>query len=144
MLFISIHRWDAGKFYPFSGAPNECGDGPGLGCNVNIAFSENEKQSKWLITLFSSTLFQGEHQPIAFTSIGAMGDTEFVSAFYHFVLPIARQFNPDLVSNLGYGHLYYELYSHTFWYKIFVSAGFDAAEGHPENVSQKEMHTYPE
>ena len=43
-----------------------------------------------------------------------MGDTEFVAAFYHFVLPIARQFDPDM---------------------IFVSAGFDAAEGHPENVS---------
>ena len=43
-----------------------------------------------------------------------MGDTEFVAAFYHFVLPIARQFHPDM---------------------IFVSAGFDAAEGHPENVS---------
>lgn len=27
-----------------------------------------------------------------------MGDTEFVAAFYHLVLPIARQFNPDLVS----------------------------------------------
>jgi acetoin utilization deacetylase AcuC-like enzyme len=42
-----------------------------------------------------------------------MGDTEFVAAFYHFVIPIARQFDPDM---------------------IFVSAGFDAAEGHPENV----------
>lgn len=42
-----------------------------------------------------------------------MGDTEFVAAFYHFVLPIVRQFRPDM---------------------IFVSAGFDAAEGHPENV----------
>lgn len=42
-----------------------------------------------------------------------MGDTEFVAAFYHFVIPIAKQFQPDM---------------------IFVSAGFDAAEGHPENV----------
>jgi len=44
-----------------------------------------------------------------------MGDTEFVAAFYHFVLPIVKQFGPDM---------------------IFVSAGFDAAEGHPENVRQ--------
>ncbi|KAI8577993.1 hypothetical protein K450DRAFT_249410 [Umbelopsis ramanniana AG] len=88
VLFISIHRWDSGKFYPFSGAPDECGDGPGLGFNVNIAFSELEKQKP-------------------------MGDTEFIAAFYHLVLPISRQFNPDL---------------------IFVSAGFDAAEGHPENL----------
>jgi acetoin utilization deacetylase AcuC-like enzyme len=48
VLFISIHRWDAGKFYPFSGAPDECGDGYGLGYNVNIAFSENDKQSKFI------------------------------------------------------------------------------------------------
>jgi acetoin utilization deacetylase AcuC-like enzyme len=26
-----------------------------------------------------------------------MGDTEFVAAFYHFVIPIAKQFDPDMV-----------------------------------------------
>lgn len=26
-----------------------------------------------------------------------MGDTEFVAAFHHFVLPIARQLKPDMV-----------------------------------------------
>lgn len=26
-----------------------------------------------------------------------MGDTEFVAAFYYFVIPIARQFHPDMV-----------------------------------------------
>lgn len=45
-----------------------------------------------------------------------MGDTEFVAAFYHFVIPIVKQFQPDM---------------------IFVSAGFDAAEGHPENVRHR-------
>lgn len=47
VLFISIHRWDSGKFYPFSGAPDECGVGPGVGFNVNIAFSQmDNKESK--------------------------------------------------------------------------------------------------
>ncbi|KAI8061825.1 uncharacterized protein B0P05DRAFT_556791 [Gilbertella persicaria] len=89
VLYISIHRWDKGQFYPFTGAPDECGEGPGTGLNVNIAFSASEDKPK------------------------PMGDTEFVAAFYHFVLPIAKQFHPDM---------------------IFVSAGFDAAEGHPENL----------
>lgn len=47
VLYISLHRWDRGKFYPFTGAPEECGEGPGLGNNVNIAFSSSEdKPSK--------------------------------------------------------------------------------------------------
>ncbi|GAN01751.1 hypothetical protein MAM1_0011c01186 [Mucor ambiguus] len=89
VLYISVHRWDHGKFYPFSGAPDECGEYEGIGKNVNIAFSESNKRPK------------------------PMGDTEFVAAFYHFVIPIVKQFGPNM---------------------IFVSAGFDAAEGHPENL----------
>ncbi|KAG2205836.1 hypothetical protein INT47_004019 [Mucor saturninus] len=89
VLYISIHRWENGQFYPFSGAPNECGEAGGLGRNVNIALSASEEKPK------------------------PMGDTEFVAAFHHLVIPIAKQFDPDM---------------------IFVSAGFDAAEGHPENL----------
>lgn len=29
-----------------------------------------------------------------------MGDTEFIAAFYHLLIPIARQFEPDMVNNL--------------------------------------------
>ncbi|KAG0175111.1 Histone deacetylase 4 [Apophysomyces sp. BC1034] len=89
VLYISLHRWDRGQFYPFSGAPDECGEGAGLGRNVNIAFSGSQEKPK------------------------PMGDTEFIAAFYHILIPIARQFSPDM---------------------IFVSAGFDAAEGHPDNL----------
>ncbi|KAL0081559.1 hypothetical protein F4703DRAFT_1776490 [Phycomyces blakesleeanus] len=89
VLYISLHRWEQGKFYPFSGAPDECGEGAGLGRNINISFNESLDKPK------------------------PMGDTEFMAAFYHIILPIARQFLPDM---------------------IFVSAGFDAAEGHPDNL----------
>lgn len=89
VLYISLHRWENGNFYPFSGSPDECGQGEGLGRNVNIAFNTPDDKCK------------------------PMGDVELVAAFYHLVLPIARQFAPDMV---------------------FVSAGFDAAEGHPENI----------
>jgi acetoin utilization deacetylase AcuC-like enzyme len=43
-----------------------------------------------------------------------MGDVEYIAAFWYVLLPIARQFQPDLV---------------------MVSAGFDAADGHAANVS---------
>ncbi|KAI8972642.1 hypothetical protein BDB01DRAFT_809389 [Pilobolus umbonatus] len=89
VLYVSIHRWEHGKFYPFSGAPDECGQLDGLGYNVNIALNESKEKSK------------------------PMGDTEFLAAFYHLIIPIAKQFKPDM---------------------IFVSAGYDAAEGHPENI----------
>jgi acetoin utilization deacetylase AcuC-like enzyme len=47
VLYISVHRWEHGKFYPFSGAPDECGQSEGLGFNVNIALNESkEKPSK--------------------------------------------------------------------------------------------------
>lgn len=89
VLYISIHRWDDGQFYPFTGAPDECGQDQGIGRNVNISLSETKDKPK------------------------PMGDTEFIAAMHHIVTPIARQFGPDM---------------------IFVSAGFDAAEGHPANL----------
>ncbi|KAI9019453.1 hypothetical protein CLU79DRAFT_836759 [Phycomyces nitens] len=73
VLYISLHRWEQGKFYPFSGAPDECGEGAGLGRNVNISFNESLEKPK------------------------PMGDTEFIAAFYHIILPISRQFLPDMV-----------------------------------------------
>lgn len=89
VLYISLHRWDNGHFYPFTGAPDECGEEAGEGKNVNIAWSS-----------------YGRGQ--------AMGDVEYIAAFWYVLLPIARQFQPDLV---------------------MVSAGFDAADGHAANVS---------
>lgn len=56
----------------------------GIGFNVNIAWS-------------------GSLNP-------PMGDAEYLAAFRTIVMPIARDFNPDI---------------------ILVSSGFDAAVGHP-------------
>ncbi|CAG8703309.1 38656_t:CDS:2 [Gigaspora margarita] len=89
VLYLSLHRWDNGNFYPYSGSPSELGSGVGLGKNVNITFSSEDDKSD------------------------AMGDTEYVAAFKHIVMPIAMQYNPDLV---------------------IVSAGFDAAEGHDDYI----------
>jgi histone deacetylase 6 len=81
VLYISLHVYNDGKFYPSlpDGNLDYCGRGPGLGRNVNIPWAET-----------------------------GMGDAEYLHAFQEVVIPIANEFNPDLV---------------------IVSAGFDAAEG---------------
>ena len=89
VLYISLHVYQDGEFYPGQpdnpatpdGGLEHCGAGPGLGKNVNIGWHD-----------------QG------------MGDGEYMAAFDEIVMPIAREFNPDLV---------------------IISAGFDAAAGDP-------------
>ncbi|XP_040834883.1 histone deacetylase 7 isoform X2 [Ochotona curzoniae] len=84
VLYISLHRHDGGNFFPGSGAVDEVGAGSGEGFNINVAWA-------------------GGLDP-------PMGDPEYLAAFRTVVMPVAREFSPDLV---------------------LVSAGFDAAEGHP-------------
>ncbi|XP_028560100.2 histone deacetylase 4 isoform X2 [Podarcis muralis] len=71
VLYISLHRYDDGNFFPGSGAPDEVGIGPGAGFNVNMAFT-------------------GGLDP-------PMGDTEYLTAFRTVVMPIANEFAPDVV-----------------------------------------------
>ncbi|XP_043229076.1 histone deacetylase 4-like isoform X5 [Amphibalanus amphitrite] len=84
VLYLSLHRHDDGNFFPGTGAPVECGVEDGMGFNVNVAWS-------------------GGCSP-------PMGDAEYLAAFRSIVMPIARDFQPDVV---------------------LVSSGFDAARGHP-------------
>jgi histone deacetylase 6 len=81
VLYVSIHVHKDGKFYPQGGAGgfDRCGAEAGLGKNVNIPWPTH-----------------------------GMGDGDYIYAFQHVVMPIAYEFNPDLV---------------------IISAGFDAAEG---------------
>ena len=87
VLYISLHVYANGEFYPGQpddpdlpdGGLDKVGLGAGKGKNVNIGWSE-----------------QG------------VGDGEYMAAFQKIVMPIAQEFNPDLV---------------------IVSAGFDAAAG---------------
>lgn len=83
VMYISIHRHDDGTFFPGTGKSEECGAGIGVGYNVNIAF-------------------MGGLDPV-------YGDPEYFAAFRSIVIPIAKEFQPDIV---------------------LVSAGFDAAAGH--------------
>ncbi|KAL1123276.1 hypothetical protein AAG570_002362 [Ranatra chinensis] len=83
VLYISIHRFDNGEFFPQSGdgAATQVGRLEGQGFNVNIPWNKK-----------------------------SMGNAEYVAAFFQVVLPIAYQYNPELV---------------------LISAGFDAADGDP-------------
>ncbi|XP_061923597.1 histone deacetylase 4 isoform X3 [Entelurus aequoreus] len=71
VLYLSLHRYDDGNFFPGSGAPDEVGSGPGAGFNVNVAFT-------------------GGLEP-------PMGDAEYLAAFRTVVMPIANEFAPDVV-----------------------------------------------
>ncbi|KAB7495237.1 Histone deacetylase 6 [Armadillidium nasatum] len=83
VLYISIHLYRNGNFFPFSREADAdfVGKGPGRGYNINIPWSKS-----------------------------GMGDGDYISAFMQVVLPVAYEYNPDLV---------------------FVSAGFDAAINDP-------------
>lgn len=76
VLYISLHVYQNGQFYPGK-PPNEmtpdggvehCGIGAGVGKNINIGWHD-----------------QG------------MGDGEYMAAFQKIVMPIAQEFNPDFV-----------------------------------------------
>jgi histone deacetylase 6 len=81
ILYISLHVHMDGKFYPSTqdGAMDKVGEGMGIGKNVNIPWPTK-----------------------------GMGDGDYMYAFQNVVMPIAIEFNPDLV---------------------VVAAGFDAAAG---------------
>ncbi|XP_022648236.1 histone deacetylase 5-like isoform X5 [Varroa destructor] len=83
VLYISMHRHDEGNFFPGTGDPHEIGEEAGRGFNVNVAWSG------------------GLNPP--------MGDAEYLAAFRSIVMPIARDYRPQLV---------------------LVACGFDAAKGH--------------
>lgn len=81
ILYISLHVSQNGAFYPAGDEKDHlhCGSGVAVGKNVNIPWKTS-----------------------------GMGDGDYLYAFQEVVMPIAQDFDPDLV---------------------FVCAGFDAAEG---------------
>ncbi|XP_017276220.1 histone deacetylase 4 isoform X1 [Kryptolebias marmoratus] len=71
VLYLSLHRYDDGNFFPGSGAPDEVGSDAGEGFNVNMAFT-------------------GGLEP-------PMADADYLAAFRTVVMPIANEFAPDMV-----------------------------------------------
>ncbi|XP_065830679.1 histone deacetylase 6-like isoform X2 [Oscarella lobularis] len=83
VLYFSTHRYDYGRFYPGSPDANydQIGKRKGTGFNINVPWNTAQ-----------------------------MGDGDYLAAFSHILMPVAREFSPDLV---------------------FVSCGFDAAVEDP-------------
>ncbi|XP_057459457.1 histone deacetylase 5-like isoform X2 [Actinidia eriantha] len=83
VLFFSVHRYEFGSFYPGGddGSHIKIGEGPGAGYNINVPW-EN----------------------------GRCGDADYLAVWDHVLIPIAKDFSPDIV---------------------IISAGFDAAVGDP-------------
>lgn len=81
VLYVSLHRHELGKYYPgtIHGNADRVGEGKGEGFNCNIPWP-------WK----------------------GVGDAEYIWAFEQVVLPMGREFQPDLV---------------------IISSGFDAADG---------------
>ncbi|CAA7030885.1 unnamed protein product [Microthlaspi erraticum] len=79
VLFFSVHRHEYGGFYPAGddGYYSMVGEGTGEGFNINVPW---------------------EH--------GRCGDADYLAAWDHILIPVAKEFNPDI---------------------ILLSAGFDAA-----------------
>lgn len=91
VLYLSLHRYEKGTYFPSNdlgigtdGAPTAAGVGAGAGTNINIGWNT-----------------RGHAKP---------GDAEYLAAWRDVVMPVAREYAPDLV---------------------LVAAGFDAAEGDP-------------
>ena len=81
VLYVSLHRFELGKYYPGTvhGQYDQTGEGKGEGFNCNITWP-----------------------------VGNVGDAEYMWAFEQIVMPMGREFQPDLV---------------------IISSGFDAADG---------------
>ncbi|CAL9729994.1 histone deacetylase Hda1p [Monosporozyma unispora] len=81
ILYVSLHRFELGKYYPgtTNGQYDQTGEGKGEGFNCNITWP-----------------------------VGGVGDAEYMWAFEQIVMPMGREYKPDLV---------------------IISAGFDAADG---------------
>lgn len=70
VLYISLHRYEAGKYYPgtIAGSADQVGEGEGKGTNINIPWP-----------------------------VGGMGDADYMYAFNKVIMPACYEFDPDLV-----------------------------------------------
>lgn len=88
MLYISLHVHEDGNFYP-SGSYGDhlhCGGEAGLGKYVVT----------WSLPATISTNLQCRNINIPWPTKG-MGDADYMLAFQHIVMPVAYEFDPDLV-----------------------------------------------
>ncbi|XP_070362777.1 polyamine deacetylase HDAC10 isoform X7 [Equus asinus] len=88
VLYFSWHRYEHGRFWPYLQESDTDAVGQGQGCGFTVNLPWNQ--------------------------VG-MGNADYVAAFLHVLLPLAFEFDPELV---------------------LVAAGFDSAVGDPEGQMQ--------
>ncbi|XP_044176532.1 histone deacetylase 6-like isoform X5 [Acropora millepora] len=112
VLYLSIHRFDNALFFPFSMEADYdfVGCGSGKGYTVNVLWNK--------VSLCNICTFSSSEKPVvaivkkrAQNKAKHMGDADYLAVFHHILLPIAYEFDPELV---------------------LVSAGFDSARGDPK------------
>lgn len=115
---MSLHRYDHSHFFP--GSPeaeyDHIGSGDGLGYNVNVAW--NDVSVCVYMQHVTALTWYSVHVSCSQVS---MGDGDYLSAFHQVILPIAREFNPQLV---------------------LVSCGFDSGRGDPLASFSFHFHLY--
>ena len=94
VMYVSIHRYEYGSFWPHlrESDYDHVGKEEGLGCNINLPLNAT-----------------------------GMGDADYLAIFHQLILPVAYEFQPELV---------------------LVSAGYDAAIGCPEGEMKVSPITY--
>lgn len=70
VLYFSVHRFDAGTFYPGGddGFYNKIGEGKGAGYNINVPWEQ-----------------------------GKCGDADYLAVWDHVLVPVAKSYDPDMV-----------------------------------------------
>eukprot|EP00929_Paragymnodinium_shiwhaense_P090577 TRINITY_DN50757_c0_g1_i1.p1 TRINITY_DN50757_c0_g1~~TRINITY_DN50757_c0_g1_i1.p1 ORF type:complete len:525 (-),score=82.49 TRINITY_DN50757_c0_g1_i1:165-1739(-) len=103
VLFASMHRYDEGKFYPHTGAPEETGSGAGAGLCFNVAFNTLSAKPD----IVGDDNGSREKKPEAGFLIG---DWQWEVTADELLAPVLAAWQPEV---------------------LLVSAGFDAACGDP-------------
>ncbi|XP_033721667.1 polyamine deacetylase HDAC10 isoform X9 [Tursiops truncatus] len=112
VLYFSWHRYEHGRFWPYlrESDADAVGQGPGLGFTVNLPWNQSPGPRGE-----DPAVLPGRASTDAPWPQVGMGNADYVAAFLHVLLPVAFEFNPELV---------------------LVSAGFDSAIGDPEGQMQ--------
>lgn len=100
VLYISLHVYADGKFYPQGkeGDWDQVGEGAGLGkCVLPFSISISQLFIFYRIYIYLNiSFFATRNINIPWPSQG-MGDGDYMFAFQQVVMPIATEFDPDLV-----------------------------------------------
>ncbi|XP_045691083.1 polyamine deacetylase HDAC10 isoform X1 [Phyllostomus hastatus] len=116
VLYFSWHRYEHGRFWPYlpESDADAVGQGRGRGFTVNLPWNQGHPRSLGCGGA-GPTARPGRAQRRCLWLQVGMGNADYVAAFLHVLLPLALEFDPELV---------------------LVSAGFDSAIGDPEGQMQ--------